>query len=251
MKQTILFLFVFLYNFCFAQTDTSILYYAKDGHETTKDSTYNFIKFYKQNNVWHGKDYYLYNGVLKSEGDYADKSAKTPLGNFNNYNEKGELDYSASYNNGKSTEATYYYKNGAKKSWITRDEKGVSQQKGWDEAGKEIKNFIVTREAQFKGGLIGWRKYLEKNLDANVASDAGAPPGEYQVIVSFKVSPEGNTSHVKATLVPAKCKVCANEAVRVIINSREWEPAIWQNQPVEYEAQQSITFAVIDEKKKN
>jgi hypothetical protein len=239
-----------LCNFCFAQTDTSIVYLAKDAHETSKDSAYSLIKFYKQNNMWHGKEYYLKKGGLKSEGDYGDKSAKTPIGDFKNYTETGKLDFTASYNNGKPNEVTYYYKSGSKKSWAAFDDKGIKQQKGWDEAGKEIKNFIVMREATFKGGMEGWRKYLEKNLNANVAADAGAPPGQYTVELTFKVSAEGYTSNVKATSVPNLCKPCGNEAVQVILNSREWQPAILQNEPVEYLAKQFVTFVVSESKNK-
>ncbi len=251
MNLPILFIFMCLCNFCLAQSDTSIVYLAKDSHETNKDSAYTFIKFYKQNNVWHGQDYYFKSGQLKSEGDYADKSVKIPIGNFNNYSETGKLDFTASYNNGKPTEITYYYKSGSKKSWVVFDNKGVSQQKGWDESGRQIKNFIVAREASFKGGPAGWRKYLEKNLNANVATDAGAPPGQYTVEVTFKVSAQGYTSNVKAKSVPTLCKPCGGEAVRVILNSRGWEPAIMQNEPVDYFAEQHITFIVLEDKKKN
>lgn len=251
MKLNILIIFLCLSNFCFAQSDTSIVYLAKDAHETIKDSAYSFIKLYRQNNIWHGKEYYLKSGILKSEGDYSDKSGKVPISTFMNYTELGKLDFTVSYDNGKPNEATYYYKSGNKKSWAAFDDKGVKQQKGWDEIGKEIKNFIVFREASFKGGVEGWKKYLEKNLNANVAADAGVPPGQYTVEVTFKVSPQGYTNNVKAVSVPALCKPCGYEAVQVILNSREWQPAIRQNEPVEYLANQKITFVVSESKKKN
>ncbi len=76
--------------------------------------------------------------------------------------------------------------------------------------------------AGFKGGPNGWKKYLEKHLNANVAADAGAPQGEYSVEVTFKVSPQGYVSNVRAKSVPAQCKPCGNEAVQVILNSPEW-----------------------------
>ncbi len=251
MKLKFFSLFVILFNCCLGQNDTSIVYYAKDGHETTKDSSFAFIKFYKQNNGWHGKEYYTKKGILKSEGDYANKDVETPMGTFNNYDETGKLAATILWNNGKKLEATYYHKNGIKKSWVTFDDNGIKQQKGWDEAGKEIKNYIVMREARYRGGPEKWKRYLEKNLDANVAADSGAPPGEYKVELSFLVSPDGNTSNVKATSIPVKCKPCAGEAIRVIINSREWEPAIVHNEPVAYLAKQYIIFVVTEEKRKN
>ena len=103
---------------------------------------------------------------------------------------------------------------------------------------------MFEREAKFKGGLFGWKKYLEKNLNANIAADAGAPTGTYTVKVQFIVDKEGNVSRVKAIEIPAKCKPCAAEAVKVIANCPAWEPAIQYNQPVIYQAIQYLTFAV-------
>ncbi|MCY7420744.1 MAG: hypothetical protein LH478_03265 [Chitinophagaceae bacterium] len=120
------------------------------------------------------------------------------------------------------------------------------QQKGWDEEGKEIKNYVAERGARFKGGMDGWRKYLQKNLNANVAADAGAPVGTYEVKVSFVVNREGYVSKVKAVDIPKACKPCAVEAINVISSGPNWEPAIQNNEPAVYNAIQFITF-VVDE----
>ena len=45
----------------------------------------------------------------------------------------------------------------------------------------------VEKEAKFPGGLDGWKNYLERNLNANVAADDGAPTGNYTVKVQFIV----------------------------------------------------------------
>ncbi len=58
MKIKLLCLFICVSAYCHAQSDTTLVFFAKDGHETTPDSGYTQIKFYKQNNVWHGKEYY-------------------------------------------------------------------------------------------------------------------------------------------------------------------------------------------------
>ncbi len=82
------------------------------------------------------------------------------------------------------------------KLWISY--KGEqNEQKGWDETGKEIRGFVVEREARFKGGAESWKKFLEKNLNANVAAASGAAAGQYQVKVQFIVSKEGYLSNVK------------------------------------------------------
>jgi len=250
MKPYIFYLLMLLCNCCFAQSDTSNFYYSQYGLETTKDSAYAVVKFYKQNNVWHGKDYYMKTDILKSEGDYASNDIKTPLGTFNNYDEEGKLDFIAAYNNGQLIEKTFYYKNGSKKSWVSIYENVVKQQKGWDEKGREINKYIVMKEAKFKGGPEGWNKYLSKNTNGGIALDVGAPPGQYKVEVLFKINRDGFIIAAKAISIPEKCKACANEAVRVIRESGKWEPAIFQNETVEYTAIQPFKFVVEERKKK-
>jgi hypothetical protein len=46
-------------------------------------------------------------------------------------------------------------------------------------------------EASFQGGDPGWRKFLEKNLRADVASKNGAPVGKYTVWIQFIVDKNG------------------------------------------------------------
>jgi len=233
----------------FSQSDTTYKYLSAAAKETTKDSAVSYIKFYKEGHLWHGAEYYTKKGSLKSEGNYAQPSLETASGSFDNYSEDGKLHFTAEYVDGKLVERIYYYKNGNKRSWIRYESTGTLQ-KGWDESGKEIKNYIVEREAKFKGGLEGWRKYMEKNLDASIATNLGAPAGDYTVEVRFVVNKEGYVSNVKAVSIPAKCKPCAGEAARVIREGPQWEHAIQHNEPVIYQAIQFVTFQVVEDKKK-
>jgi len=205
---------------------------------------------YKKGDLWHGKTYFIKTKSLQSEGDYTDMTRKIPTGTFNNFEEDGTLFSTASYDNGKTKEITFYYKNGNKKSYVAYSNDDISVQKGWDEKGKEIPGYIVQREARFKGGAAAWIKYLQKNLNTNVPTDAGAPAGEYIVEVEFLVNKEGFISNVKAISVPPKCKPCAAEAVSVIMNGPNWEPAIQNNQPVNYRQIQMVTFQVTEKGKK-
>jgi hypothetical protein len=236
-------------NITSAQSDTTYQYLSKYGIETAKDSASHLLKLYRQDNLWYGKAYDIKTGMLKWEGSYAEKNASKPTGSFKNYNDKGVLDNLAEWDNGKLLERTYFYKNGSKRSWISHREK-PTQQKGWDEAGKEIKNYVVEREARFKGGAEGWKRFLERNLNASVAADAGAPVGNYPVKVQFVVSKEGYVSNVRAVSVPRECRPCGAEVVRVIVNGPEWEPAIQNNEPVIYQAIQHVTFQVAEEGRK-
>lgn len=105
----------------------------------------------------------------------------------------------------------------------------------------------VEKEAKFPGGMEGWKRYLERNLNANVAADDGAPTGNYTVKVQFIVDKTGGISNVQAIEVPKACPSCGPEAVKVIKRGPKWEPAVQNGRNVIYQAIQYVTFQVAEE----
>ncbi|MEP6467788.1 MAG: energy transducer TonB [Parafilimonas sp.] len=97
-------------------------------------------------------------------------------------------------------------------------------------------------EAKFPGD---WNKFLERNLNAQVPADKGAPPGRYSVTVSFLVDTRGKISEIKAENDPGYGT--AEEAVRVIKNGPDWQPAIQNGKKVIYRQKQNIVFEVTKE----
>lgn len=235
---------VFSFSLISAQSDSSVYYISDKGITTSKDSAESYTIIFWKEGRWYGKNINTKNGSIENEGNYLKNDIGSKSGTFKNYTENGKLNYTEEYNNGLLKEKTYLYNNGNKKSSITYIEGKVGLQKGWDDNGKEIKDYVAEKEATLKGGLNGWRRYLEKNLNANVAADAGAPAGMYTVNVEFVVSKEGIISNVKAVTIPKKCAPCAREAVSVIANGPDWEPAIQNNVTVAYRQSQTITFVV-------
>ncbi|MEI2737202.1 MAG: hypothetical protein V9F01_00285 [Chitinophagaceae bacterium] len=70
-----------------------------------------------------------------------------------------------------------------------------------EEKKEEDENKIFDKveiEAKFPGGDGKWRQYLERNCNAQVATDNGAPEGTYTTVVQFVVDKEGNISDVKS-----------------------------------------------------
>ncbi|HWB26762.1 MAG TPA: energy transducer TonB [Chitinophagaceae bacterium] len=123
------------------------------------------------------------------------------------------------------------------------EEKGtgvVEAPKVEEDYDKEFKTVQI--QASFPGGPEAWTKYLQRNLRAEVASDNGAPPGNYTVVVSFLVDKDGNISEVKAENNPGYGT--ADEAVRVIQRGPKWNPAIQNGRKVIYRQKQSITFSI-------
>lgn len=108
---------------------------------------------------------------------------------------------------------------------------------------KEFKTVQI--EAKFPGGNDAWSKYLTRNLNAQLPSDNGAPPGNYTVVVSFLVDKDGNISEVQALNDPGYGT--AEEASKVIRKGPKWTPAVQNGRNVIYRQKQSVTFQVAAE----
>jgi protein TonB len=101
---------------------------------------------------------------------------------------------------------------------------------------------VVQQEAAFPGGLAGWSRFVERNLDRELPANNGAPPGKYTVTISFIVDKEGKVSEVKAENDPGYGT--AAEAVRVIKKGPNWTPALQNGRNVISRKKQNITFVV-------
>jgi hypothetical protein len=100
----------------------------------------------------------------------------------------------------------------------------------------------VEIDASFPGGEAGWRAFLEKNLNANVPVDNGAPIGQYVVEVQFVVAKNGTVSDVKA--LTSLGYGMETEVVRILRRYSTWNPAIQNGRPIDGYKKQTVTFRV-------
>lgn len=110
------------------------------------------------------------------------------------------------------------------------------------EAPKEDENKVFTKveiEASFAGD---WSNFLRRNLNADVAVQGGAPPGQYTVIIQFIVDKEGNISDVKP--LTSHGYGMEDEAMRVIKKAPKWNPAVQNGRQVKAYRKQPITFVI-------
>ncbi len=125
----------------------------------------------------------------------------------------------------------------------------VDEGKGVVEAPKvEDENKVFEKvevDATFPGGESGWRRFLERNLNASTPVDNGAAPGSYTVVVQFIVDKGGNVSDVKA--LSSHGFGMEEEAVKVIKRGPKWTPAIQNGRSVNAYRKQPITFVVAEE----
>src|SRR5690606_16727733 len=97
-------------------------------------------------------------------------------------------------------------------------------------------------QAKFDGD---WRKFLERNLNPQVAINNNAPPGIYTVMIQFVVDTDGSISEIKVLNDPGYG--LGEEAIRVIKKSRKWQPAIQDGRPAKAYRKQPITFQIADD----
>jgi hypothetical protein len=103
----------------------------------------------------------------------------------------------------------------------------------------------VEVEAAFPGGLSAWRRFLERNLNAQVPSDNGAPEGSFTVIAKFIVDRMGNISDIR-TLTKHGYGM-EEEVIRAISRGPKWTPAINYGKQVNAYRQQPITFVIAND----
>lgn len=121
--------------------------------------------------------------------------------------------------------------------------KGVVEEKKEDDENKIFDKVEI--EAKFPGGDAKWRQYLERNCNAQVATDNGAPEGTYTTVIQFVVDKEGNISDVKA--MTNHGYGMEEEAVRTIKKGPNWTPAVQNGRQVKAYRKQPITFQVTGE----
>lgn len=100
----------------------------------------------------------------------------------------------------------------------------------------------VEVEAEFKGGVAAWTKYIQKNLDGNIPVKNNAPIGQYRVIVRFIVSKTGKISDVVAETDHGYGM--EEEVIRILKNGPDWQPAIQDGRTVNAYRRQPVTFFV-------
>ena len=100
----------------------------------------------------------------------------------------------------------------------------------------------VEIEPQFPGATTGWTTYLQKNLNASVPVNNGAPEGEYTVTAQFIVNTNGKISDLKA--LTNHGYGMEQEVLRILAKSPEWEPAVQDGKKVNAYRRQPVTFVI-------
>ncbi len=114
------------------------------------------------------------------------------------------------------------------------------------------KDTIITKQdtagvkyAEYNGGIKAWSKFLANNLNANTPSDKGAPPGKYEIIISFIVLKNGTIEGIKAET--NKGYGTEREVMRLIYETPNWIPATRDGKPIISIYKQPVTFVIAED----
>jgi len=90
----------------------------------------------------------------------------------------------------------------------------------------------------YPGGMMVWKRFLRKNLNYPRSAQDQNVTGK--VIVAFTIKSDGSTSNFE--IIKSLSPDLDKEAIRLIIKSARWAPAIQNGKQVTYRNRQEIEF---------
>lgn len=192
--------------------------------------------------------YYRYDGPLMSLEIYKDKEATTPHGEILYYGPDGRMDSSGYTFEGKRNDWWYYYtdsftvwkkeKYEMGKLKVRMDLAAIEAETEENKKKAEAEKHWGEIEAEFKGGIEDWIRYIQKNIDfPDRARKLGK---EGSLMLQFVVNTDGTTSDFK--LLRSIEYSLDEEAIRLISNSPKWRPAHQDGRMVKAYRRQPLTF---------
>lgn len=223
-----------------------------------------FMHRVKENDTTYVCRFYQNKGPMVKCETYKDENLEIPHGRFAWYNRLGNIDSIGMVSNGKkdsywdyrnpdgSIAISVFYEKGSR-IWTRNFSTNITTYADGrmiDLNSKAYKDSIAAifaetdrKPAEFKGGVQGWIKYLEKNLRTpGRFKDVVGSGGRGTVVVAFTVDTEGKV-HDPYIVHSIEWSVDM-ETLRVLKESPRWTPAYQNGKPVIYRHKQSITHAI-------
>jgi TonB family protein len=244
------------------------IYYDAAWHLTTGDKASYFRTRSKVAGGWQVTDCYL-NGKPQMTGKFEDDSFHVRQNEFVWYDSTGGVTHRCTYvNNKENGPETFYYKGGQiEATGNNRDDEYAGEWIGYYPSGKisgkakykngdqvsgsfynedgsrnkDVSEFM--RDAEFPGGTDQWLRFLNKTF----RYPDSAVVHEYQgmVVVGFMVAKDGTLHDLK--VVQSVNKYLDEEALRVMRQSPDWQPAIFGGILSESYKRQPIVFKLESE----
>lgn len=252
MKKLLLLVFTWLFFSLKTTAQTTIVkYYDDEWSEASKEKATYYAEFISQGENYKCTSYWIKSNALRGISVFQDTVMTKPIGLQKLYYRNGNLEDSIFYNKDGVREFAYhYYEN---KKLAAKIYKPYSQKErlieGFDENGNTIKNYVYTKEAEFKGGENAWKAYLLKNVSKDFYNAKDDSEITISVHVQFAIDENGNVIRPKVIKSSGVNYVDA-DAVRVIRSSPTWANALLYNKPVKVFRVQPFTYVLLPVKKK-
>jgi protein TonB len=242
MKITLTIIYcLFTFSVC-AQKNKSVekfYVFDKDWKGTTTDKAVYMIYVQQKNDTTWQWNYYNYIGPLLYIESYRNEKSDIPNGYHAYFNKKGKIDSSGDFINGIKNGSWFYYGDSLNPQKRITYENGLAI-KQWIKTEDITKDVLDPneKEAEFKKGMEGWKKYLLNNLSYPTRALNSDIHG--QVSINFIVDSDGKV--IAPQIIQSVEFSLDQEAKRVILDSPIWKPGFQLGKFVNSYHTQPISF---------
>jgi periplasmic protein TonB len=240
MKTLTLFFLLTLSITAKSQKDESFYVFDADWKPTKIETAHFLLHSHRINDTCWQYDFYNFLGPLIKAERYRDKDANMINGVSRHYNEKGLIDSTGNFHNGKRNgEFIKFVGEPLKPKWkyIYREDSLIDFV-DLSIPKEDPPSFKDEKESDYPGGAGGWIHYLQKHLKYPERAMNGNIQG--QVSINFVVDIAGNVidPYISASVEYS----LDDEALKMINGSGKWEPAFQNGKNVKSYKLQPINF---------
>ena len=132
--------------------------------------------------------------------------------------------------------------------WLAIATTSIAQNNSTTKADEQVSQ-VALEEPSFPGGLVAWKKHLDKNLNHSLGESClkikkGEASVKQTVVLSFKVDEQGKVSDVTVVNSNEVHPLLAAEAVRIITTGPDWVPARQDGKNIVSSKRQTFTWVV-------
>jgi len=241
MKSLSLVFLLFLSIAAKSQKDESFYVFDADWNPTKIKTAHFLLHTHRINDTCWQFDFYNFLGPLIKMERYRDKEGNIINGVSRHYNEKGLIDSTGNFHNGKRNgEFVKLVGDPLKSRWkYIYQEDSLIEVIDLEKQKKDTSlSFNDEKESEYPGGASAWMRFIQKNLQYPERAMNITMQG--QVSVRFVVDKEGN---VIDPYISASVEYSLDEeSLRIINSSGKWEPAFQNGHNVKSYKMQPINF---------
>jgi TonB family protein len=244
--KNLLILFIVLISYSASAQDKNA-FYALDAkmNQTVLDSSKYILWIHETDSTRWQWDYYYTWGTLVKSTRYADHDGTTQDGRFCRYNSSGDIDSTGIFDHGKKNGSFFKFKTYPNDSiaaiWrhdYEEDSLIKSVNLLAENQSYHRSDSANEKEPEYPGGKTQWEQYVLKTLRYPDRAQTKGIQG--QVRIYFSIDKDGNIAD--PYILKSLEYSLDQEALRIILQSGKWSPAIKNGVPFDSFKIQSLSF---------